>query len=110
MLETYFQEIRRKKTEKRIFWFCVMCLTVVLYFFFQGKYLVLNVNLSSLFSASGETHSGMIQNYFELRSFGVINVKTIPRTANITINNEQRASGEQILTPYGEYILDIAHP
>lgn len=110
MLETYFQEIRRKRTEKRIFWAFVLLSTMILYFFFQGKYLAININLTSLLSFSGQVDSGSGQNYFEFRSFGVINVKTMPRTARISINGQNHTSGEQILTPYGNYHLHVTHP
>lgn len=107
MLETYFAELRRKKIEKRIFWFFVLLSTLLLYFFFQGKYLVINMDFASFFSWSGNTQTGSDQHYFEVRSFGVLNVKTVPNDARVYINQELYRSGEQLYRPYGTYLIRV---
>jgi len=45
-----------------------------------------------------------------IRSFGIINVKTIPNTATITIGSGAYGNNEKRMTNYGEYIMNIVSP
>ena len=105
MLESYFDEIRQKRNSKRIFWVIVLIGAIFLYFFFQGKYLAINIDWKNILGESGTININ--RDNIELRSFGVINIKTQPQDARITINGVDHYSGEQILSPYGEYEANI---
>lgn len=53
MLESYFQEIKRRKRRKLFFWILVFIFAMLLYFFFKGKYISINLNWNNILSQSG---------------------------------------------------------
>ena len=53
MLESYFQEIKRRKRRKLFFWILVFAFATLLYFFFKGKYISINLNWNNILSQSG---------------------------------------------------------
>lgn len=53
MLESYFQEIKRRKRRKLFFWILVFVFAMLLYFFFKGKYISINLNWNNILSQSG---------------------------------------------------------
>ncbi|MBX9808857.1 hypothetical protein K2X92_00500 [Candidatus Gracilibacteria bacterium] len=107
MLETYQNEITRKRKSARIFWLIVFVCSLFLYFFFQGYYPDVRVGLQKIFSESGsENHS----NSDLIRSFGIINVRTLPLDANITLGENSYGNNEKRMSDYGDYMMHIEKP
>lgn len=107
MLESYDQEIIRKRRAARIFWFLVFSFATFLYFFFQWYYPALDITWKQVFSSWGMrelTRDELI------RSFGIINVRVHPRDAHIAINGTSFGFDEKRMVPYGKYRLSVGKP
>ena len=105
MIETYQQEIIRKKRAARLFWFIVFLFAWFLYFFFQGYYPSINLSLRSL------TSTGELLNEPRdiIRSFWIINVSVDPKDSTILLSGGWYANDEKRMTNYGTYSLLITH-
>lgn len=109
MIETYHTEVTKKRQNARWFWVTVFLFATFLYFFFQGYYPDVKLGLKRIFSEDNtSTASGNFEDL--IRSFGIINVKTIPTTATITIGSGLYGNNEKRMTNYGEYIMTIENP
>ena len=84
MIETYHTEVTKKRRNARWFWVIVFLFATFLYFFFQGYYPDVRLGLKRVFS---EKQTGNASGSFDdlIRSFGIINVKTIPSNSTISI-------------------------
>ena len=122
MLESYFQEIKRRKRRKLFFWILVFVFATLLYFFFKGKYISINLNWNNILSQSGniisETEksvSGTTQtgsfakNLITFNSFWIVNVKVFPRDSQIYLNHEPYSNDSKPRIDYGDYLLEIFH-
>jgi hypothetical protein len=77
-----------------------------LYFFFQGYYPDVRLGLKRILSESGTTtHSGVSD---LIRSFGIINIVTIPTDATISLGSGVYTSNEKRMSDYGSYHMNIA--
>jgi hypothetical protein len=101
MLESYHEELTRKKRAARIFWLIVFVFAGFLYFFFQGYYPNIEFRLTNIGmpAVSGEDRGVMI------RSFGIVNVKVQPENTAINLNNAPYGNNEKKMVDYGEYTL-----
>jgi hypothetical protein len=76
-----------------------------LYFFFQGYYPDVRLGLKRILSESGTTtHSGVSD---LIRSFGIINIATIPTDATITLGSGAYSTNEKRMSDYGSYRMNI---
>jgi hypothetical protein len=107
MLESYNQEIIRKRRASRIFWLLVFSFATFLYFFFQGYYPSVNLSWKEYFS-SGELRT--IEREDLVRSFGIINIRVIPWDARILLSWEDLGNDEKKMVSYGKYRLSIGKP
>ena len=120
MLESYFQEIKRRKRRKLFFWILVFVFATLLYFFFKGKYSSINLNWNNILSQSGniisETEksvSGATQkgsfakNLITFNSFWIVNVKVFPRDSQIYLNHEPYSNDSKPRIDYGDYLLEM---
>jgi hypothetical protein len=107
MLESYDQEIIRKRRAARIFWFLVFSFATFLYFFFQGYYPALDITWKQVFSSWGMRELSREE---LIRSFGIINIRVYPRDANISINGTSFGFDEKRMVPYGKYRLSVGKP
>ena len=82
MLETYQQEISRKRKAARIFWLIVFLFAGFLYFFFQGYYPAIDFSFRQL-----RLHDVNLPKEPRdlIRSFGIINVSVKPADAEILL-------------------------
>lgn len=71
-MESYHQEIIRKRRSARVFWLIVFAFATLLYFFFQGYYPNISLGLKEI------TGSGHIADESIVKAFGIINVKVNP--------------------------------
>lgn len=110
MLESYFEEIRRKRRHTRIFWLITLLCAVGLYFFFKGYYISFNINWKNIFSETGTIFTNTGEDIASIHPFGIIHVKALPREARLTLNgNEPYRNGEKFMANHGEYTLNIDH-
>ncbi|GAB0174301.1 MAG: hypothetical protein HHAS10_01800 [Candidatus Altimarinota bacterium] len=107
MLESYEQEVIRKRRASRIFWFLVFSFATFLYFFFQGYYPALDITWRQVFSSGGMRELSKDE---LIRSFGIINVRTYPRESNMVVNGEAFGFDEKRMVPYGKYRLSVGKP
>lgn len=107
MLETYEQEVIRKRRAARIFWFLVFSFATFLYFFFQGYYPALDITWKQVFSSGGMRE---LTREELIRSFGIINIRIYPRNAIIGVNGEVFGFDEKKMVPYGKYRLSVGKP
>jgi hypothetical protein len=107
MLETYTQEILRKKRASRIFWFLVFGFAGFLYFFFQGYYPSIDISLKEIFS-SGGLHRANRDEF--IKSFGIVNVTVNPRDAKILLSGADFVNDEKRMVNYDTYTLSIGKP
>lgn len=109
MIDTYQSEIAKKRKNARWFWIIVVLCATFLYFFFQGYYPDVKLGWKRIFSEDIETStSGSFEDL--IKSFGIINVKTIPNTASILIGSGTYGNNEKRMTNYGTYTMTIANP
>lgn len=106
MLETYQQEIIRKRRASRIFWMIVFLFAGFLYFFFQGYYPSIDLSIRSLTS----TGEHMTEPRDLIRSFGIVNVSVRPDNATILLSSGSYSNDEKRMTNYGTYTLFMSHP
>lgn len=114
MLESYEQEITRKRRAARVFWLIVFLFATFLYFFFQGYYPSMNLkNFRENLSGTGKIEE-KIRNEL-IRSFGIVNIKTTPTQASIMLFDwETDRSGtllwqdEKKMVNYGKYSLAVS--
>ena len=105
MFESYQLEVIKKRRAARIFWVIVFFFAFFLYFFFQGYYPDVRVGLQRIFSESGsENWSGSTE---LIRSFGIINVRTIPADATISLGSGGYINNEKRMSDYGDYTMNI---
>lgn len=105
MIQSYQEEIRAKRVAARIFWLVVFVFAGFLYFFFQGYYPSVDFRLTHILgteSVSGEEWGVTI------RSFGIVNVKSIPNTSSLVLNNNPYGNDEKKMVDYGDYTLTIS--
>ena len=109
MIETYRSEIKRKRRNARWFWVIVFLCATFLYFFFQGYYPDVRLGWKRIFREdTGTTITGSFEDL--IKSFGIINVKTIPNTAGILIGSGTYGNNEKRMTNYGNYTMTISNP
>ena len=53
MLDSFYEEIQRKRNSYRIFWVIVIVFAVLLYMFFQGYYFSVRLGFEKLLEAGG---------------------------------------------------------
>ena len=106
MLESYQQEVIRKRKSARIFWFLVFSFTIFLYFFFQGFYPDVRVGLRQIFRNSEQDLSGSGNEL--IKSFGIINISVKnPVDATILVSSGAFSSNEKRIVKYGNYQANI---
>lgn len=105
MLESYQQEVKRKRQSARIFWLIVFVCSLFLYFFFQGYYPDIRVGMRRIFMEPG--NNNFTGSTDIMRSFGIINVRTTQVDANITLGSGSYANNEKRMSDYGNYTMDI---
>lgn len=105
MLESYQQEVLRKRQSARIFWLIVLVCSLFLYFFFQGYYPDVRVGMRRIFMEPG--NSNFTGSTDIMRSFGIINVRSTQLDATITLGSGSYANNEKRMSDYGNYIMDI---
>ncbi|NRH20867.1 hypothetical protein HOO68_02385 [Candidatus Gracilibacteria bacterium] len=105
MLESYQQEVKRKRQSARIFWLIVFVCSLFLYFFFQGYYPDIRVGMRRIFMEPG--NNNFTGSTDIMRSFGIINVRTTQLDANITLGSGSYANNEKRMSDYGNYTMDI---
>lgn len=81
MLENYYEEIGRKRRERRVFWIVVWTLSAFLYLFFQGYYPYVKFDMGNLLEDQKPERPQVV------RAFGIINVRTIPAPDRITVSS-----------------------
>lgn len=104
MIETYQQEVIRKRRASRIFWVLVFLFAGYLYFFFQGYYPNINFSVRSIFSTGGMERPN-IDNI--IKSFGIINVAVKPTDATIMLDSGSYNNNEKRMVSYGTYALIV---
>lgn len=105
MLQSYYEEIQRKRNAARFFWLIVFLFAGSLYFFFQGYYPA--IHLEKIFSASGGsiTESGSL-----IRSFGIVNINIKNPDTTILLNDLPYSNREKKMVNYGNYRISITKP
>lgn len=121
MLDSYFEEVRKKRRKNLIFWILVFIFAIGLYFFFQGKYISINIGSQNIFSQnidslSEKTSTGVLETektsenpIFSLHSFGIVNVKVFPRDSHIFLNDKPYINDSKPRVDYGKYTLKMNH-
>ena len=104
MLESYQQEVMRKRQAARIFWLIVFICSLFLYFFFQGYYPDVRLGLRRILEPGNTEHTGSTD---IMRSFGIINVRTTQLDATITLGSGSYGNNEKRMSDYGRYTMDI---
>ncbi len=105
MLESYQLEILRKRRVARIFWLIVFICSWFLYFFFQGYYPDVRVGLRHIFSETGSKTDYVSSDL--IRSFGIINVRSIPTDAIMLLGSGAYGNNEKRMSDYGDYSMTI---
>ncbi len=112
MLNSYQEEVRRKRNAYRVFWLVVFAFAFLLYMFFQGYYISVQVGFQDLLRAANpvnyNTNTG--GNVQMLRSFGIVNIQVNPNPSVLTINKVGYQNGSKSIFDYGEYRIDIEEP
>jgi len=108
MLESYQQEVMRKRQSARIFWLIVFVCSLFLYFFFQGYYPDVRVGMRRIFMEPG--NGNFTGSTDIMRSFGIINVRSSQLDASITLGSGSYANNEKRMSDYGNYTMDIQKP
>lgn len=107
MLESYFQEVKRKQMRKLFFWLIVFIFASLLYLFFKGTYIVVNFDwINRLEDNPQITSSGLTNswgNFITLNHFGIVNVKTFPRDATMLLNGEYYRNDSKPQIDYNNY-------
>lgn len=106
-MQSYYDELHKKRIASRIFWFLVFGFAIFLYYFFQGYYPSLDISLKQILSGSGMRTIGQDE---LVRAFGIVNIRVEPRDARIQINREDIGYDEKKMVPYDAYSLSIGKP
>lgn len=101
-MQSYYDEIRKKRNAARIFWLIVFLFAGFLYFFFQGYYPDISFHLTNIRKGSISGEGGVT-----IRSFGIVNVKVSPTTSTLMLNGDFYGNDEKKMTDYGDYRLSI---
>lgn len=104
MIESYQQEIIRKRRASRFFWMIVFLFAGFLYFFFQGYYPSMDFSLREIFSTWWMRRPEMNE---IIKSFGIINVGVKQKNATLLLSSGSYVSDEKRMTNYGSYSLSI---
>ncbi len=107
-MQSYRKEVHHIRRTKNIFWLVVFAFAWLLYFFFQGYYPSINFSFESILSASGRSRTDLIENVASIKSFGIINVSTLPSDATLILNNKNYTNNEKRMSDYGVYHMDIS--
>lgn len=118
MIDSYNEEVRKKRQRNLFFWLLVLIFAIGLFFFFKGKYISLNVNWNTALSESGNTFSGEIvasesgnqplnNSLISFHSFGIVNVKVTPDDSKIFLNNDPYSNNSKPRVDYGKYVLQV---
>lgn len=96
----------RKRRAARFFWFIVFIFALFLYFFFQGYYPDIRLGFRRIFSESGSQSASGASDL--IRSFGIINVKTVPADSILTLGSGSYSNNDKRMSDYGYYTMQIA--
>jgi hypothetical protein len=114
MLDSFYDEVRRKRNSYMIFWIIVLGFAVLLYMFFQGYYFNVSLGFERLIHGGAPkalTQSGaVIPPESILKSFGIINLRVTPAPSAMTINGLPYQNGDKQIFDYGTYSLDVQNP
>jgi len=105
MLDSYYDEVRRKRNSYAIFWGIVFVFGILLFMFFQGYYFSISVGFKELLknhTLDDPKPIGMV-----LKSFGIINLKVTPNPSKLTLNNLPYVNGDNKFVDYGDYELQV---
>ncbi len=106
MLDSFHEEIRKKRNAYAIFWGIVFLFAVLLYMFFQGYYFSIQVGFERLLHQTPPTTgSGAPESL--LKSFGIINLKVDPNPTSMTVNGLPYKNWDKQIFDYGKYALDV---
>lgn len=106
MIESYQIEILKKRRNSRWFWVIVFSFAFLLYFFFQGYYPDVRLGWARMFSEQDQT--GEKTSIDDLiKSFGIINIKVIPTSAQIYLGSGSYGNNEKRMSNYGSYTLSM---
>ena len=111
MLDSYHEEVRRKRNAYAIFWGVVFLFAVLLYMFFQGYYFSVQVGFERLIhGGSSQVTTSTGANDAVLKSFGIISMRVDPTPATMTVNGLPYQNGDKRIYDYGAYTMDIQNP
>ncbi|MFZ4462025.1 MAG: hypothetical protein ACOYN2_06055 [Patescibacteria group bacterium] len=113
MLQSYQEEVRRKRNAYRVFWLVVFSFAFLLYMFFQGYYISVQVGFEDLIrAAKSSTSTGTSPSVSSqvVRSFGIVNIQVDPNPATLHINGQPYQNGAKSIFDYGKYNIDIEDP
>lgn len=108
MLDSYHDEVRRKRNSYAIFWGLVFLFAVLLFMFFQGYYFSVRLGFEQLLQKSPDKDNQSITQI--LKSFGIINLKVNPEPRTLTLNGQPYVNGDKKFVDYGNYELNVAEP
>lgn len=109
MLDSYHDEVRKKRNNHAIFWGVVFVFGVLLFMFFQGYYFSVSVGFEQLLQKHGPTEQKQPLSQI-LKSFGIINLKVNPNPQTLTLNGEPYTNGDNKFVDYGDYELRVEEP
>jgi hypothetical protein len=115
MLDSFHEEIRRKRHSYILFWVIVLGFAVLLYMFFQGYYVNVSLGFKKLLHAGSTTLISSASWVVAppeslLKSFGIINLRVTPEPNSMTINGAAYKNGDKQIFDYGVYSLDVQNP
>lgn len=84
MLESYYEEVARKRNQRRVFWIVVLGFSAFLYLFFQGYYPYVRLDTWKFLEMGKPVANEKPQ---VVRAFGIINVRAVPDPDTITISS-----------------------
>lgn len=109
MLDSYHEEVRKKRNNHAIFWGVVFVFWILLFMFFQGYYFSISVWFEQLLHKNSQSEPKPPLNQI-LKSFGIVNLKVSPTPKIFTLNNEPYTNGDNKFVDYGEYELKVEEP
>lgn len=98
-IQTFKEDVRKANIRKVFFWILVLILTFFLYFFFQWYYIDTKVFL--------DKSKGEINKTDLIKPFGVIELKVLPESNSIKINNKWFNNSLRWIFDYWDYHIDI---
>lgn len=110
MIESYQEEVYKKRNAHAIFWGFVFVFAMLLYMFFQGYYFSIEVGFEKLLHVKNGTSSEQIDpntgvgEQF-IKKFGIISLQVNPGPQTLTINEKTYQNGNKQLLDYGKYLL-----